>query len=365
MVVFRWFLCVPWTLFTIWMFLYSMPLSGIYSLMLLWALMPLKREKSPWLVILFSPIFIWNVGLMEYGLNTIDLHCRVLGYSGTKKAPLFCSYRPKSFEQGKQHKEGALFSKTEQLSVHGFNVILATGGFFAGLPEVGWETLYMSFASDPTEKGMMYEKKTTRLKQCKGGDSAKKTDISEGRGGFMLDSSTIRQLVAKNVSKASQVTEGKPKTFRPQNVVFQANSKGVGNDNSYYGTLMKQDNFKAPITLVVPDGKLHIEAKHDGVEPIFDIQWRGTISYPANAKFEFPIPTIWQMDFLQPYTNIKGAFPLLLSEGIFCGMQIDGAMNPYTQVWKTTAPVSDPRFSESGKLESEHNIIEFVLDFVL
>ena len=45
---------------------------------------------------------------------------------------------------------------------------------------------------------------------------------------------------------------------------------------------------------------------------------------------------------------------MLLSEGIFCGMQIDGAMNPYTQVWKTTVPVSDPRFSDTGKTESVH-----------
>ena len=67
-------------------------------------------------------------------------------------------------------------------------------------------------------------------------------------------------------------------------------------------------------------------------EPIFDIQWKGTISYPANAQFEFALPTLWQLDILQPYTKMNGDFPLLLNEGIFCGIQLDGAMNPYTQV---------------------------------
>ena len=100
MVVLRWFLCLPWFLFAVWMFIYSMPLSGIYSLMLLWVLMPLERQKTSWFTILFAPIFIWNVGFIEYGLKTIDLHCRVLGYSGTKSPPTFCSYRPDSFQKG-------------------------------------------------------------------------------------------------------------------------------------------------------------------------------------------------------------------------------------------------------------------------
>jgi hypothetical protein len=365
MVTLRWFLCLPWFLFTVWMFIYSMPLSGIYSLMLLWVLMPLERQETSWFTILFAPIFIWNVGFIEYGLKTIDLHCRVLGYSGTKSPPTFCSFRPESFQKGRNHTEGALFTKSEQMGVHGFNVLLATGGLMTGLKEVAWETAYMSFVADPSDKGMVNERKSVRLKQCDGGKSAQKKEISEGRGAFLLDSSTIRKLIAKNVRTGSKVKDGNPKTFRPQNVVFKASTTSVGNDNSYYGALMKRDNFKAPITLVVPDGKLHMEALHNGTEPIFDVQWKGTISYPPNALFVFPIPTIWQLSFLQSHTNMQSEFPLLLSEGIFCGMQIDGAMNPYTQVWKTKVPVSDPRFSDAGKKESVHGPIEFLLDFVL
>ena len=327
--------------------------------------MPLEREKTAWLTILFAPVFIWNVGLMEYGLKTIDLHCRVLGYSGMKSPPEFCGYQPEAFTKGRNHTEGPLFDKKEQMGVHGFNMILATGGVISGLKEVAWETAYMSFVPDPSDKGMINERKSIRLKQCDGGRSVQKKEISEGRGTFLLDSSTIRSLVATHVRAGSKVKEGTPKKFKPQKVIFKASTKGGGNDNLYYGALMQSDNFKAPITLVVPDGKLHVEAKYDGNEPVFDIQWKGTISYPPNAQFIFPIPTIWQLPQLQPYTNVDKEFPLLLSEGIFCGMQIDGVMNPYTQVWKTTAPVSDPRFTDTGKKESVHGPIEYLLNFVL
>ena len=240
----RWFLCIPWLLFSIWMFLYSMPLSGIYSLMLLWSLMPLEREKTAWMTILFAPVFIWNVGLMEYGLKTIDLHCRVLGYSGTKSPPEFCGYQPDAFATGRNHTEGPLFDRKEQMGVHGFNMILATGGLLSGLKEVAWETAYMSFVPDPSDKGMINEWKSIRLKQCDGGKSVQKKEISEGRGAFLLDSSTIRSLVATHVRAGLKVKEGTPKTFKPQKVSFKASTQSVGNDNAYYGALMQTDNFK-------------------------------------------------------------------------------------------------------------------------
>ena len=65
-----------------------------------------------------------------------------LGVFGSK-TPAFCSYRPNAFEQGKEHTQGALFTTTEQIGVHGFNVILATGGLVAGLLQVAWEGLLL------------------------------------------------------------------------------------------------------------------------------------------------------------------------------------------------------------------------------
>ena len=129
---------------------------------------------------------------------------------------------------------------------------------------------------------------------------------------------------------------------------------------------MEETGFKAPITLVVSDGALHIEAyQESGQEPYFDITWKGTISYPAHAQFTFNIPTIWEHPTLSPHTNITGPFPILISESIFCGMTIDGAMNPYTQLWKTRVPVSDSRFGAVEKGQSKHGWIESLLKHIL
>ena len=365
----RWIFCFVWLIFSIWMFFYEMPISGAYALAMLWCFLPSERKlgTSAWLVLILSPAVIWNVGLIEYGRKTIDLHCRVIGYAGGTSS-LCSSYGGESYAAGLAHTEGPLFSESEQIAVHGFNVILATGGFLVGLPEVAWETLYMSFAKDPSDIGMSNEPKRIRLKQCKGGSSSQKVDKSSGNGDFLLDSSAVRKVIAPLVSKAKKAEPGKPKKFSPKSLVFKA-PKGHSsktNDNSYYGGLMEDTGFKAPITLVVPDGALHIEAyRESGEEAYFDITWKGTISYPSHAQFTFSLPTIWQHPALTEYTKMTGPFPLLVSEGIFCGMTIDGAMNPYTQLWKTRVPVSDSRFGPTEKLESKHGWIESLLKHVL
>ena len=202
-----------WFLFMLWMLTYEMYISFVYSSAMLWVFLPSaqKDKKKSWkapAILLFSPIVIWNIGLVEYGLKTIDLHCRVLGYfsdTGKVTKPAFCSIRPDAYAQGKRHTDGPLFTTVEHIGVHGFNVLMATGGFVAGLPEVAWETLYMSFAEDPVESGIVNEPKKIRQKQCMGGKSAQKKSSSRGRGDWMLTSKTVRQLVAKNVKRASKV----------------------------------------------------------------------------------------------------------------------------------------------------------------
>ena len=62
---------------------------------------------------------------------------------------------------------------------------------------------------------------------------------------------------------------------------------------------------------------------------------------------------------------MKEDFPLLLSEGIFCGMLMDGAMNAYTQEWHTRISVDDERVGKTGKNESTKGWIEFILDPIL
>ena len=362
-----------WFLFMLWMLTYEMYISFVYSSAMLWVFLPSaqKDKKKSWkapAILLFSPIVIWNIGLVEYGLKTIDLHCRVLGYfsdTGKVTKPAFCSIRPDAYAQGKRHTDGPLFTTVEHIGVHGFNVLVATGGFVAGLPEVAWETLYMSFAEDPVESGIVNEPKKIRQKQCMGGKSAQKKSSSRGRGDWMLTSKTVRQLVAKNVKRASKVSPGNPKTFSKKTLAFKTEGKHGNSDNGYYGELLRTDNLRVPLTLVVPDGTIHQEAYASSDGPVIDVMWKGTISYPPNAQFKFDIPTIYQLPFLQPYTGQTKPFPLLISEGMFCGMTLDGAMNVYTQEWHTTVSVDDERLSDTGKLESEQGWIETVLSPIL
>lgn len=355
-----------WTLLTLWMLTYSMYISFVYSLAMLWCFIPSEKKKGwkAWFILGFSPIVIWNVGLMEYGLKTIDLHCRVNGYFGKEKSA-FCAYQPEAYKTGLNHTDGPIFSTMEHLGVHGFNVMLATGGAVVGLPEVAWETLYMSFAEDPVDGGIVNASKKIRQNQCIGGSSAQKKSISRGSGDWMLTSKRVRQMIAKNVKRASKVTEGNPKKFTAKKLAFTTEGNHGHSNNGYYGELLRTDNLRVPLTLVVPDGKLHQEASLGSNGPEIEVMWKGTISYPPNAQFKFDIPTIYQLPGLNSLTGQTTTFPLLLSEGIFCGMTLDGAMNVYTQEWSTTVSVDDERLNDTGKLESEQGWIETILSPVL
>ena len=364
--------CLFWGLFILWMLCYSMPLSAVYAASFLFCLLYIGRVRwwVPTLILALSPFVIWNVGLVEYSRKTIDLHCRVAGYTGAGKAA-FCAYAPDAYAQGKSHKKGMLFSTRERLAVHGFNSILAAGGLMAGLPEVAWETLRMSFSPEPLKKPMAAQARKTRIAQCKGGGRGTQTHpeaVSKGNGDFLLDSSTIRRMVAAKAGATKRLPPGKERRWPARKVQFKApkQTNAAPNDNkSYYGALMRSDNLKAPITLVVPDGKLHLKGINSGDEPIFEVKWSGTISYPPNAYFEFPLPTVWGLPGINRLTGVKKPFPVVLSEGIFCGMTIDGAMNPYRQEWATTIAVSDPRLTPKGRQQSVHGWIEWVLGWVM
>lgn len=357
-----------WLTFTLWMFSYEMPLSALYGLVFLWTFRPRPRQRI-WLrrsVLLLSPLVIWNVGLVEYGRKTLDLHCRVLGYAGQPEAR-FCSQAPGAHARGRAHTEGDLFSPLEHVGVHGFNVILAGGGLLAGLPRVAWETLFMSFAADPFPGGASNQSRSVRRRQCVGGEATATASTSRGPGGFLMDSKTVRQLVAKNVRSAKGLSLGKTRAYAPATLMFSrpAGMSGHGSDEQYYGGLMRQDNLEAPLTLVVPDGRIHVTATNPAGDPQLEIRWTGTISYPPNAQFNFPLPTVWQLPGVNSITKLTKPFPLLISEGIFCGMAMDGAMNPYLQEWRTSIPASDPRLTPQGQQESVHGWIELLLGLMM
>ena len=362
----RYTFCFLWAMFMVWMLVYGMYLSFLYSTALLWCFWPSLSKKGwrAWGILGLSPLVIWNIGLIEYGRTTIDLHCRVLGFTSQKKES-FCSYMPQAYEVGKRHNKGPLFTRREHIGVHGFNFLLASGGFLVGLPEVAWETFYMSFASDPTENGMVNQSKKNRVNQCKGGDKAQKEDVSRGNGNWMFSSSQIRTMVAKEIPKAKKAKKGSPKKLTSKLVEFVTQKEHGNNGNGYYGELMRTDNIRVPLTLVVPDGKLYMEAQKNDSDTVIDVVWRGSITYPPNAQFLFPIPTIYSLPGLSSFTGMKSDFPLLLSEGIFCGMLVDGAMNAYTQEWHTVISIDDERLSVDGRKQSQKGWIELILGLVI
>ena len=223
----------------------------------------------------------------------------------------------------------------------------------------------MSFAADPTKDGMVHQSKKVRLNQCKGGKKAQKKDVSRGNGNWMFSSSQIRTMVAQEIPKAKKVKKGSPKKLRSKPVEFTTKGKHGNNDNGYYGELMRTDNLRVPLTLVVPDGTLYMEAQKNESDTVIDVVWRGSITYPPNAQFTFLIPIIYSLPRISSFTGMDSTFPLVLSEGIFCGMLIDGSMNAYTQEWHTVISVNDERLSGDGRKQSQKGWIEFILGFVL
>ena len=173
----------------------------------------------------------------------------------------------------------------------------------------------MSFAPDPAVGGMAWQPKAKRLAQCRGGGRGTRIHedaVSRGDGSFLLDSSTVRTLVAAKVPAAKKIGVTKRRAFPARKLVFRA-PPGMARRNSneqYYGGLMRRDNLKAPITLVVPDGRVHRDARGEEGGPVFDIEWRGTISYPANAAFRFSLWTLWYNPVVADLSGQSRSFPL-------------------------------------------------------
>lgn len=355
---------VFWALFCVWMLTWSMFFSALYGIAFLavsWS--SLKAKKTIVLgLLLVSPLYIWNVGLVEYGQHALALHCRALGFAGATELRSCKSHARGEHKRGRRHRSGPLLSPIERAGVHGFNLLLAAGGTLAGFPEVAWETLYLSFASDPTAQGMSAQPKDSRKRQCVGGKRVQRVDTSEDDGDFLMGSSTVRRLLARHVKRARSLPAGKCKLAHRGKLVFRGSG---GGNNSYYASLLKTDNLRVPLALVVNDGELTVTACGAEQGGYLDLRWTGTISYPVKAKFELPLPTIWQLPGLRSVTGIKSPYPVYVSEGAFCAMAMDGAMNPYTQVWVTRVEVDDPRLTTKGIKESSRGWFESLVRLVL
>lgn len=100
---------------------------------------------------------------------------------------------------------------------------------------------------------------------------------------------------------------------------------GAGNNEAYWEAYQAGE-ARAALALEVGDSRLALGRRDDGD---VDVVWKGTISYPgSDTAFLWDIPTLWG------YRNLR------LSETVYCGMQVDGAMSPYGMAYRWTVPGS-------------------------
>lgn len=329
-------LTAPTLAFTAWLFVYGMPLSGLHALLGVWVLWPSNPAKAAtaarvWTQRLAAVAIVGSalitvplVGLPEYATTMNGLHCRTLGFTGAH-APADCDAA--EVERGRRiaAENGPLFSTRERVGVHGFNLLLAAGGYLVGLPEVADETAWMSFTADPLPPTATA---VERRAQCRAGygDAASKLAVlapeQYRRSDFPMRSSRVRRAIAKGVARLSE-TPGQTLDLGELHFV-----SGSTNLDAYSGALLG-DSVRVALALEVGDSRLALTRRGDR---IIEVVWTGTIHYPGeDIAFAAPLPLPW------------GPRMLRVSETVFCGMHADGAMNPYRLTYSWAIFADDPR----------------------
>jgi hypothetical protein len=256
------------------------------------------------------------VGLPEYAATTNRLHCRTLGFMGSTP-PKDC--RAADLAEGRRvaRAGGPLYTPRERLGVHGFNHLLALGGFAAFLPEVAWETLWMSWAPDPfaEEGGAPRAPLAARRAQCsasKGTPGHRLAPARQADGDVAARSPKVRRMVADGLPRLGRAP-GSTVALGPVHFI------GKGSNLEAYAHAFVHDSLRAALALEVDNSRISLHRQTQGVEA----RWTGTVHYPGDDRsFEFPFPSVTGPPFM-----------LRVSEAIFCGMQVDGAMNPYVLVY--------------------------------
>jgi hypothetical protein len=321
---FRIALALGWAAVVTWMFVYAMPLSGLVGLTGVWALWPSFGPPAWWRrglvlgIAAMVPLCVGLIGFPEYAATTNELHCRTLGFMGNP-APEDCD--PAAVARGVRiaKANGPLFSTRERLGVHGFNHLLAVGGLMVFLPEVAVETAAMSWVANPLPPGATLAQ---RRQQCR---------VDRGTGGFvaapvatdsalLMRSAKVRRAIAAALPRLGSKAGSK---FDMGEIHFVHGS----NDNEAYGRAFLEDSLRVALALEVGDSRIVLHRRADGD---VDGVWTGTIQYPdSDTAFGFPWPTVW------------GWRRVRVSETVFCGMQAEGAMNPFVLTYNWTFSPSD------------------------
>lgn len=317
----RYPLAAAWALFTAWLFVYDMRLSATSALAGVWALWPSpapaswRRRAGVAAIATVGVLAVPLVGLPEYAATTNTLHCRTLGFMGTR-APDDCATNDIAAGARVAREGGQLFSARERLGVHGFNHLLALGGLVVGLPEVAAETAWMSWAPNPLPGRA---DTASRRRQCRASHTGVSAALAEPitwEDDTPMRSERVRGALAKGIARLGD----KPGATRDLGEVHFVS--GADNITAYRGAFL-EDSLRVALALEVGDSRLSVTRRADGG---VDAEWNGTIHYPGtDIAFSATIPTLW------------GPRVLRVSETVFCGMQVDGAMNPYALTYRWAA----------------------------
>ena len=330
-----------WALFTAWLAVYGMWGSAVPALAAAFVSRPGSRTSRRWRAVVWTVgcLAIPLLGLPEYASTTCALHCRTLGFMGGKR-PAVC--HGDDFERGVQVAKsgGPLYSLRERLGVHGFNHLMAMGGVLAGLPEVARETVWMSWTPDPFPDGATRATTAQRRRQCSSTGPKDGVPLGSTRvwwSDFPMRSGRARRGLASAMPRLSSQAGGSVSAGSLHFI-----GKGANNEAYLYTVL--EDSVRVGLALEVSDSRLRLERTDDGDA---EASWTGTIHYPGtHTAFVLPVPTLFGPE-------------VMVSEAVFCGMQIDGAMNPYGLNVRWALDPEDARLSKEGRAETERGWIEW------
>ena len=111
--------------------------------------------------------------------------------------------------------------------------------------------------------------------------------------------------------------------------------------------MAQHDSLRVALALEVGDSAVAATRRADGS---VDAAWTGTIHYPG-----------WDVAFAAPLPSLSGPKILRVSEAVFCGMQVDGAMAPYALTFRWTLPAADPRLRAPLSEQAEQGWFEALL----
>ncbi len=332
-----------------WMLFYGMLFTLVAFTPLLWLTRPCARTRGHRVALaaVAAAAALLLAAPPEYAATTNSLHCRTIGFMG-RRFPTDCS--PKDVQEGRQValRGGPLFSATERLGVHLGSLLLVAGGHAFALGQVADEHLWLMTGDDAFEGefdgGAQGAPAARRRRQCRASAGGAKATLARSRSeddDFFLQSGAARAAVAAALARLPS-RAGTRVWTRP---VHWARG------GSYLHALM-HDSIRTALALEVQDSRVLLTRLDGG---LVELRWEGTIHYPGTdiSLINVAVPTV------------VGWRRLRLSEAVFCGMQIDGAMAPYGLTYRTQVAADDPRLSRSGRVRSAPGVFHGFIGWVL